>query len=83
MEDLKGVYSVSRNPHYMSGELSEEDILKRFLRNFEGETTVDGKQTKDVSSQNVSQVRGGSEVLLAFGVRLNADEQEIKMLQWA
>ncbi|KAL7639452.1 UNVERIFIED_CONTAM: hypothetical protein RMT77_009953 [Armadillidium vulgare] len=47
MEDLKGVYSVSRNPHYMSGELSEEDILKRFLRNFEGETTVDGKITKD------------------------------------
>ena len=43
VEDLKGVYNVSRNPNYLSGDLTEEEILANFLKKFEGNTTTDGK----------------------------------------
>lgn len=43
VEDLRGVYSVARHPQYISGELSEDEILKTFIRKFEGNTSVDGK----------------------------------------
>uniref|UniRef100_A0A6A7G827 Calcyphosin-like protein n=1 Tax=Hirondellea gigas TaxID=1518452 RepID=A0A6A7G827_9CRUS len=46
LADLKGVYSVDRHPMYLSGELTEDQILAIFLRKFENKTSMDGKITK-------------------------------------
>ncbi|KAJ8917502.1 hypothetical protein NQ315_005551 [Exocentrus adspersus] len=46
-DDLKNVYNVKSNPRYISGEDSEEMILKRFLENFEQDATKDGIVTKE------------------------------------
>eukprot|EP00033_Pygsuia_biforma_P000779 GCRY01000908.1.p1 GENE.GCRY01000908.1~~GCRY01000908.1.p1 ORF type:complete len:209 (-),score=28.11 GCRY01000908.1:188-814(-) len=36
VDDIRGIYNVSRHPKYISGEKTEDDILKGFLNNFEG-----------------------------------------------
>ena len=40
--DLRGVYNVKCHPLYISGEESEENIMKKFLGNFEQNSTKDG-----------------------------------------
>nr|CAJ2313426.1 calcyphosin-like protein isoform X2 [Metisa plana] len=45
IEDLRGVYSVTSQPRFMSGEETADDLLNKFLANFEKEGSVDGKVT--------------------------------------
>jgi len=47
LADLKGVYSVRQHPKYLSGELDEDQILKMYIKKFEGSTTTDGKITRE------------------------------------
>lgn len=46
LDDLRGIYCVGSNPMYRSGEESEDQILKKFLANFEKDC-IDGKVTRD------------------------------------
>jgi Ca2+-binding EF-hand superfamily protein len=47
VEDLKGVYSVSKHPKYLSGEWTEEQCLKEFLDSFDSPDSKDGQITED------------------------------------
>ncbi|XP_047494905.1 calcyphosin-like protein isoform X3 [Penaeus chinensis] len=47
LEDLKGVYSVTKHPKFQSGEMDEEQILATILKKFENNTSVDGKLTRE------------------------------------
>lgn len=44
---LRNVYSVRNHPKYMSGEESEEEIMNKFLGNFEASGIVDGVVTME------------------------------------
>jgi len=35
-EDLKGVYSASKHPKYISGQMTEEQVLEEWLKSFHG-----------------------------------------------
>lgn len=58
IDDLRGVYNVKCHPRYISGEESEEDILNKFLSNFEHGGNVDG-------------IVSSSMVFFTYGVRVN------------
>lgn len=48
IDDLKGVYNVKMDPKYQNGEMTEEQIFRKFLNTFEvGSAEVDGKITRD------------------------------------
>ncbi|XP_062124310.1 calcyphosin-like protein [Drosophila sulfurigaster albostrigata] len=48
VDDLKNVYSVRDHPKYLSGEMTEKEILVNFLKNFEaGAPNPDGIVTKE------------------------------------
>lgn len=47
VDDLKGVYNVKGNPKFQNGECTEEELLKKFLNNFEVGGVKDDKVTKD------------------------------------
>lgn len=44
---IRNVYSVKHHPLYISGEETEENILKKFLANFEEGGDVDAKVTQE------------------------------------
>lgn len=43
LEDVKGHYDASHHPKVLEGEMSEDDVLTKFLGRFEGTTKHDGK----------------------------------------
>ncbi|CAG0883623.1 unnamed protein product [Darwinula stevensoni] len=47
VEDLRKVYNVSSHPQYQSGQMSDDQIINKFLGKFEEHGTVDGKVTKE------------------------------------
>ncbi|XP_023664317.2 calcyphosine-like b isoform X2 [Paramormyrops kingsleyae] len=47
IEDLKGVYNAKNHPKYQNGELTEEQVFRQFLDNFDSPYDKDGKVTKE------------------------------------
>lgn len=47
IDDLKNVYSVKHHPQYLNGECTEDQLLTKFLGNFERNTATDGIVTPD------------------------------------
>ena len=42
VQDLDGVYDVSKHPKYTSGEWTKDQVLEEFLKTFESSETTDG-----------------------------------------
>lgn len=47
IEDLKGVYNAKNHPKYKSGEMTEEDVFKIFLKGFDDPGNPDGQVTEE------------------------------------
>ncbi|XP_076355810.1 calcyphosin-like protein [Tachypleus tridentatus] len=47
VQDLKGVYNVKNHPAYLNGEMTEKQLLVKFLRKFEEEGDINGVVTKE------------------------------------
>lgn len=47
VEDLHGVYDASQHPKFLSGEMTEDEVFEKFLRNFDKTNDPDGTITKD------------------------------------
>ena len=45
VEDLRGVYNPKKHPKYLSGEWSEDQVLRHFLDCFDYDHHKDGKVT--------------------------------------
>ena len=50
IEDLKGVYSANKHPKYLSGEWTEDQVLRQFLDSFDSQDK-DGKVSGVLFSQ--------------------------------
>lgn len=42
VEDMKDVYNVKKHPKFLSGEMSEEQLFKKYLESFEMSSHPDG-----------------------------------------
>lgn len=47
VQDLKGVYNVSKHPKFLNGEWSEDQILRKFLDTFDTKGQEDGVITRE------------------------------------
>lgn len=47
IEDLKGVYNVTKHPKYLSGEWDEDKCLGEFLVSFDSKDNADGQVTEE------------------------------------
>lgn len=47
VEDLRGVYNISKHPKFISGEWNEDQCLKEFLTSFDTPNCLDGRVTEE------------------------------------
>lgn len=47
IDDMIGVYDASKHPKVKNGEMTEKQVLREFLRNFEAADNADGQVTLD------------------------------------
>ena len=52
IEDLKGVYNVSKHPKFLSGEWNEDKCLEEFLSSFEVRGNKDGKVSRTTEKRS-------------------------------
>lgn len=56
VEDLRGVYSPKKHPKYLSGEMTEDDVLKQFLKTFNGPGQTDDVVCHKYYKRNLGQI---------------------------
>ncbi|KAK7502238.1 hypothetical protein BaRGS_00006602 [Batillaria attramentaria] len=47
IDDMIAVYDVTRHPKFKNGEMTEKQVLREFLKNFEAEDHIGGRVTLD------------------------------------